>query len=116
MILSNIAQPYVAPASSLVRNLFKHYQKGDIQDGEDSFAYGAGEISPVKSDPWTVKPLHEHQLGLLWGLCWMTGAKKRQHQHQRAGYQPKAGQQQGGELHCSGSRCPRSTVVWPRPV
>lgn len=45
--------------------MFKHYQKGDIKDGEDSFAQGAGDIFPVKSDPWAAKLLNERQSGLL---------------------------------------------------
>lgn len=54
------------PASSLLKKKkkFKHYQKGNIKNGEESFAQRAGDISPVEPEPWAAKLLHEHQLGL----------------------------------------------------
>lgn len=45
--------------------MLKPYQKGDINDGEECFAQGAGDISPVEPDPWKTKLLHEHHPGLL---------------------------------------------------
>lgn len=76
--------------------MFKHYQKGDIKDGEDGFAQGTGDIFPAKSDTWTAKRLQKHQPVLLGGRCWMRGPK---HQNQSAGYQPEGGQQPRGEPH-----------------
>lgn len=78
--------------------MFTHYQEGDIKDGEDSFAQGAGDIPPVKADPRPVKLLHEQQPGLLGGLRRKTGGEQREHEEQTAGQEPKGGRQ-GGEPH-----------------
>lgn len=58
------------PASSLFKKkkkkkLSKHYQKCDIKNGEENFAQRTGDISPVESEPWAAKLIHEHQLRLL---------------------------------------------------
>lgn len=65
----------------------KLYQEGDIEDGEDGFADGAGEVSPVESDPRGAELLHEDQAGLTRGLSRgldrgldrVAGAEQRRH-------------------------------------
>lgn len=43
----------------LVRNVLKHYQEGDIKDGEKNFARRTGEIPPGESESRAAKMLHE---------------------------------------------------------
>lgn len=60
---SKLSYKEFAPAK--LSKIFKHYQKGDIKDGEKNFAHRAGKISPVESEPRASKLLPEHQFGLL---------------------------------------------------
>lgn len=86
---------------------FKHYQKCDVNNGEESFAQRTSDVPPVESERRAADLLYEHQLVLLRRPDWMTGANQRAHKHQE-GHQPE-GRRRGGEPHRS-ARCPPGTV------